>query len=104
MDKKIQRLSPLTESTFYILLALKQPLHGYGIIKEVEEMTHGRLRLAAGTLYGALQNLQKYQLITLYSEETSGKKKKEYVITDIGLELLHYEVDRIDMMLQNARR
>ena len=43
---------PLTEAVFYIMLALRHPNHGYGIIQEVEEMTGGRLSLGAGTLYG----------------------------------------------------
>nr|MCR5390105.1 PadR family transcriptional regulator [Lachnospiraceae bacterium] len=46
---------PLTEAIFYILLALRHPNHGYGIIQEVESMTSGRLVLGAGTLYGAIQ-------------------------------------------------
>ncbi|MBQ1446426.1 MAG: helix-turn-helix transcriptional regulator, partial [Solobacterium sp.] len=46
----------LTETTFYILLALYRPNHGYGIMLKAEEMSHGRVRLAAGTLYGALNS------------------------------------------------
>ena len=48
----------LTEGVYYILLSLTQPLHGYGIMQRVEEMSGGRLRMAAGTLYGALSSLQ----------------------------------------------
>ena len=47
----------LTEAVFYILLSLQKPLHGYGIIQNVEELSHGRVKLAAGTLYGALNSL-----------------------------------------------
>ena len=47
----------LTEAVFYILLSLQRPLHGYGIMQRVEELSRGRVRLAAGTLYGALATL-----------------------------------------------
>ncbi|MCI6036414.1 MAG: PadR family transcriptional regulator [Clostridiales bacterium] len=47
----------LTESTYYILLALAQPRHGYGVMQQTERMSGGRVRLAAGTLYGALNSL-----------------------------------------------
>ncbi len=103
MDKIIERLSPLTEASFYILLSLRKPMHGYGIIKAVEEMTNGRLHLAAGTLYGALQNLQKYECIELYSFDKANKKKKEYVITDSGTKLLNYEIVRLENMIRHAK-
>ena len=104
MDKKIRNLSPLTESTFYTLLVLQNPLHGYGIIKEVEEMTKGRLVLAAGTLYGVIQNLIKYELIYLYNEDIKSKKKKEYQVTQLGRELLKYETKRLKEMVRNSRK
>jgi len=103
MNKIIERLSPLTEASFYILLSLRKPMHGYGIIKAVEEMTNGRLHLAAGTLYGALQNLQKYECIELYSFDKANKKKKEYVITDSGTKLLNYEIVRLENMIRHAK-
>jgi DNA-binding PadR family transcriptional regulator len=103
MNKTIQKLSPLTEASFYILLSLRQPLHGYGIIKNVEELTDGRLHLAAGTLYGALQNLQKYKCIDLVSVDESNKKKKEYVISELGTQLLEHEIDRLSKMIEHAK-
>ncbi|MBR3428942.1 MAG: PadR family transcriptional regulator, partial [Clostridia bacterium] len=47
----------LTEATYYILLSLCRPRHGYGIMQQTEELSGGRVRLAAGTLYGALNTL-----------------------------------------------
>ena len=52
--------SALTEAVFYILLSLGQPLHGYGIMQRAEELSNGRVKLAAGTLYGALTTLQEH--------------------------------------------
>lgn len=63
----------LTEVTLYILLALYNPNHGYGIMQFVEEKTNGRLILGAGTLYGAINTLIDKKWIQLVSEE---KKKK----------------------------
>ncbi|WP_321388790.1 PadR family transcriptional regulator [uncultured Enterococcus sp.] len=75
--------APLTETTYYILLSLITPLHGYGIINNVTELSNGRVNLAAGTLYGALETLKKKEYIELY-KESSLRKKKEYILTEAG--------------------
>ena len=73
----------LTEAVYYILLSLIQPLHGYGIMQNVEMLSGGRVRLAAGTLYGAINTmLEKGWIRALRGEKDS--RKKEYVITDWG--------------------
>ena len=79
-----EKETPLTEAFFYILLALRRPNHGYGVIQEVEKLTKGRVVLGAGTLYGALQTMQKRDWIRIYSEDTESRRKKEYIITDTG--------------------
>lgn len=104
MNKIIQKLTPLTEATYYTLLALIKPLHGYGIIKKVEDMTDGRLVLAPGTLYGVLTSLQKYKVIRLDHEEEHNKKKKVYAITPLGEELLHVELARLSEMVKHGKR
>ena len=53
-----EKETPLTEAFFYILLALRKPNHGYGVIQEIEELTGGRVVLGPGTLYGARQTMQ----------------------------------------------
>ncbi|MBO5335618.1 MAG: helix-turn-helix transcriptional regulator [Lachnospiraceae bacterium] len=98
MDKNI----PLTEALFYILLAVRKPNHGYGIIQEVEQLTDGRVSLGAGTLYGAIQSLEKKGWIRIYSEDTASRKKKEYLITDAGKEVFAAETKRLEELLQNA--
>ncbi|MCQ8255933.1 PadR family transcriptional regulator, partial [Streptococcus suis] len=50
---------PLTETTYYILLALLEPAHGYNIMQKVEDMSDGDVKIAAGTMYGAIENLLK---------------------------------------------
>lgn len=97
-----ERDNPLTEAVFYILLALRKPNHGYGIIQEVQVLTNGRLTLGAGTLYGAIQTLQKKDWIQIYSVDTESRKKKEYIITDRGKEVFREEQRRLKELLQNS--
>ena len=98
MEKNI----PLTEAVFYILLAVRRPNHGYGIIQEVGQMTGGRVVLGAGTLYGAIQTLEKKGWIRVYSVDTESRKKKEYIITDLGREIFEAERSRLEELLRNA--
>ncbi|MBR4760313.1 MAG: helix-turn-helix transcriptional regulator [Lachnospiraceae bacterium] len=93
---------PLTEAVFYIMLALRHPNHGYGIIQEVGELTGQRVILGAGTLYGAIQTLEKKGLISIYSEDAGSRKKKEYLITDMGREVFYAERERIAELAANA--
>ncbi|MBO5031459.1 MAG: helix-turn-helix transcriptional regulator [Lachnospiraceae bacterium] len=94
--------NPLTEAVYYILLAVRKPNHGYGIIQEVERLTKGRVVLGAGTLYGAIQTLEKRKWITIYSVDTQSRKKKEYIITDLGREVFEAERVRLEELLSNA--
>ncbi|MBE5881960.1 MAG: PadR family transcriptional regulator [Lachnospiraceae bacterium] len=98
-----ERDLPLTEAVYYILLALRKPNHGYGITQEVEQLTGGRVALGAGTLYGAIQTLQKKGWIDIYSVDTESRKKKEYIITDAGREVFEEEKRRLQELLNNAR-
>ena len=91
----------LTEATYYILLALYDPQHGYGIMQEVEELSRGRVRLAAGTLYGALNSLvEKGWIMQLPVED--GSRKKNYQITETGLKILTNEIERLRELVQNG--
>ena len=98
MDKNL----PLTEALFYILLAVRKPNHGYGITQEIEELTHGRVTLGPGTLYGAIQSLVKKDWIRIYSEDTESRKKKEYIITDEGRAVFNAEKERLNELVKNA--
>ena len=82
----------LTETTYYILLSLYRPLHGYGIMQRAAELSGGRVRLAAGTLYGALNALVDKGWIALLPGEG---RKKEYRLTPRGLEVLKNELERL---------
>ena len=96
----------LTEAVYYILLSLHTPLHGYGIMQNAEVLSGGRVRLAAGTLYGALNTLVLKRWIQALPGE-SGKppgndRKKEYVVTDLGREAARMELERLRELLRNG--
>lgn len=96
--------APLTESMFYILLSVLKPNHGYGIMQEVEERTKGRVVLGAGTLYGVLNSLLEKKWIMLHSQDDQSRKKKEYLITTLGKEVLNEEIARLGELLENGRK
>ena len=91
----------LTEAVYYILLSLQEPLHGYGIIQNVDKLSGGRVRLAAGTLYGALNTLLDKGWIRALENEADSRKK-EYRITEAGLDVLKAEVRRLRELLENG--
>ena len=93
---------PLTETMFYILLVLHQPLHGYGITQAVAGLTGGRVSLGAGTLYGALKVMNERDWIELRGPASGPRNKKEYVITEKGREVYAREVERLREALRNA--
>lgn len=99
----MEKNTPLTEALFYILLSVRRPNHGYGIIQEVERMTAGRLVMGPGTLYGAIQTMTAKGWIRIYSEETDSRRKKEYIITDLGREIFAQEKRRLEELLRNAK-
>ena len=92
----------LTEAVYYILLSLDQPLHGYGIMQNTETLSGGRVKLAPGTLYGALNSLlEKGWIIALPGEKSS--RKKEYQITEKGKAIISDEILRLEELLKNGK-
>ncbi|MEU6933897.1 PadR family transcriptional regulator [Streptomyces sp. NPDC046385] len=92
------RQSPsLTEPQYFILAALMDgPLHGYGIIKAAEQATDGRLRIAVGTLYGALDRMERAGLVAAGDEEiVDGRARRYYRITEDGTQALGREALRM---------
>lgn len=91
-------LLPLTETVYYILLALLEPAHGYLIMSRVEEMSGGSVRLAPGTLYGALETLAKQHLIVRLP--SSDPRRKTYQITEVGHQTLAQDAQRMGHMIR----
>ena len=99
----VGEFAALTESTYYILLSLVTPRHGYGIMQETEKLSGGRVRLAAGTLYGALNSLcEKGWIFPLPGED--GSRRKEYKLTEKGFKVLRGEVGRLRELADNGER
>ncbi|MDF2542782.1 MAG: transcriptional regulator, PadR family [Herbinix sp.] len=92
----------LTEVTFFILLSLYEPKHGYGIMQFVENETQGRLNLGAGSLYGAINNLHEKGWICPVNE--GSERKKEYIISETGKEIAEAELIRLNKLTETASR
>lgn len=84
---------PLTETVYYTLVALLEPCHGYKILQKVKQLSNGQVHLAPGTLYGALENLEKQGLIRLLEEVDA--RKKVFQIAPKGFEVLQKDQQRL---------
>ena len=101
MDAHIRKVYvPMTETGFYILLCLRDEMHGYSIVQKVESMTSGAVRLSPGTMYGSLSKMEKDGLIRFVREED---KRKIYHITALGEEVLELEMSRIERLYRNMK-
>ena len=93
---------PLTETVYYVLLALCKPGHGYAVMQRVEEMSGGKVRLAAGTMYGALDNLLKKKLILALP--SPDPRRKVYGLTTLGEKTLAADYRRMRELVALTRR
>ncbi len=100
LEKARKRYIPMSETMFYILLSLKQERHGYAIMQHVKELTKGRINLGAGTVYSSLGKLESDRLIGSAREE---ERRKIYIITPLGSEILHQEIARITELYNNVK-
>ena len=87
---KAENHLPLSESTYYILLALVQPMHGYGVMQATEHISGGAVKIGPGTLYGAFSTLQEQGLIELVREEN---RRKVYALTEMGRDVLAFSTE-----------
>ena len=101
LDEHIKKVYiPMTETGFYILLCLQKEMHGYSIVQNVESLTGKEVRLSPGTLYGSLSKMEKDGLIRFVREE---EKRKLYIITDLGRQVLANEAARIQRLYRNLK-
>jgi DNA-binding PadR family transcriptional regulator len=102
-----QDYMPLTETSFFIVLSLaNSPKHGYGIIKEVEAISDGRVLLAAGTLYSALRRMLEDGWIERLEDDQSNvdsRERKLYSLTDLGRNIFELETKRFGLVLLTQR-
>jgi DNA-binding PadR family transcriptional regulator len=95
----IDKYLPLTEATYYIMLSLIKPLHGYGVMQRVEEISEGTVKLGPGTLYGVFTSLEKEGFIIKVKEED---RRKCYILTQRGKRLLLRQISRLEIMNRNG--
>lgn len=101
MDAHIRKVYvPMTETAFYILLCLRETMHGYGIVQKVEALTQGKIKLSPGTMYGSLSKMEKDGLIHFVREED---KRKLYRITELGNQVLDLEMKRIERLYRTMK-
>jgi DNA-binding PadR family transcriptional regulator len=101
MDEKIKRIYiPMTETGFYILFCLQEEMHGYTIGQKVKAMTGGEINISPGTMYGSLSKMEKDGLINFVKEED---KRKTYIISKLGQEVLGIELRRIERLYRNSK-
>lgn len=100
-EKIIQKYLPLTETTYYMLLCMIHPNHGYAIMQQVETLTEGEVTLGPGTLYGATTKLVKDGIIQQVDIQ-GGERKKSYILTELGRELLKREYRRLQAQVKNG--
>ena len=96
---------PLTHVVYHLLLSLSgSPRHGYGIIKDVEARTEGRLELEAGTLYAAIKRLRDDGLIEEADRpDGADARRRYYGLTDLGRRVLRAESERLAELVEMAR-
>lgn len=100
MDINYSKYLPLSEATFYVMLALDEPLHGYAVMQKVETISEGNVVIGPGTLYGAFTTLEKQGLIEKVSEED---RRKTYALTVKGRHVLAEHVRRLTVMVRNGQ-
>ena len=98
MGNNINKYLPLTESTAYILLALNEPLHGYGVMQKVKVISENTVNIGPGTLYGAFSSLEEQGMIVKAGETD---RRKMYVVTEKGRQTLDEHVRRLEILVKN---
>jgi len=95
----VKKYLPLTEATYFIMLTLTEPLHGYAVMQKVEEISRGAVRVGPGTLYGVFTTLEKEGLIVKVSEQD---RRKSYTLTPKGKAVLANQIERLELMSHNG--
>ncbi len=91
---------PLSEATYYVLVALNETLHGYAIMQKVEGLSEGTVTIGPGTLYGVCATLEKQGLIEKVKEED---RRKYYAMSALGKAVLAEQVRRLGIMFRNGQ-
>ncbi len=98
--KDPKKFLPLTEATSYILLALDEPLHGYGVMQKIDQLSEGTVSVGPGTLYGAFTTLERDGLIAKVGEE---ERRKIFRLTPLGRQVLQAQIHRLGILVRHAQ-
>jgi DNA-binding PadR family transcriptional regulator len=106
MKRDPAELLPLSPAMFHVLVALADgDTHGYAIMKEVEHLTAGAVRLSTGTLYGIIKRLLADGLIReTAARARSDERRRSYVLTPFGKDVARAEAARLEQTLALTRR
>lgn len=96
-----KNIKALTQPMYYILLSLKEKRHGYEIMQYVDWLTDGRVKVGPGTLYSLLSRFEEDGYIKMVSDDDN---KKTYLIQDLGQEAVNQEIERLELLLNDATR
>lgn len=96
-----KKLDTLTEQMYYVLLALTEERHGYGVMQATAQLTDGRVNIGAGTLYALLSRFEEEGLIRATREQ---ENRKYYRLTDKGRTILEDEFDRLRRQVADGAR
>jgi DNA-binding PadR family transcriptional regulator len=103
MQHDTTETKPLTESVLLILLSLAiKPRHGYALMKDIEHLSGGRVRMSTGTLYGALRRLLEDEWIERFEQSDTSRDKQAYRLTAAGRRQLDLEVERMRQLTRAA--
>ena len=102
-QQSTRRAKPLTEPVLLILVSLaSKPQHGYALMKDIGELSQGRVEVTTGTLYGALRRLLEDGWIERFDQADTSREKQAYRLTTIGRSHLEMELDRMKQVTRMA--
>ncbi|MCX6593499.1 MAG: PadR family transcriptional regulator [Acidobacteria bacterium] len=101
--RHVVETTPLSEPVFFVLASLSRaPRHGYALMKDIQTLSEGRVRLSTGTLYGVLRRLLEDQWIERFDTGDTARDKQSYRITATGSEALRQESIRLNQLARIA--
>jgi DNA-binding PadR family transcriptional regulator len=92
---------PMTEAMYYILLSLENPVHGYGMMQRIRELSHDRVKMGPGTLYGVLTRMRNDGWIEQIQAE-GDPRRKTYLLTELGRQELKAEYRRLKQLVSDG--
>ena len=98
-NSEIEKYLPLSETTYYAMLALVEPMHGYGVMQKTQGSSQGTVEIGPGTMYGIFSTLEKQELIVKVKEE---ERRKCYALTNKGKQVLRKQIERLKIMIENG--